>query len=292
MIKVLTRKQIDSKTWDDFIKSTPQRTIYALSWFLDLIPQEWGAVVELDSTENFLAVLPFQTKKKYGITKIEQDVYTNELGVYALPAANPQQLVAFFFRKFKFISRYYFNCNNQYNFLKHHPFETTFHLPLNSDYQSLKKAYSNNRIRSSNKKQQVVESNDIAPLITMFKKHVAANIYGVEAYQYDLLESIYQTAVDKGLAYILYVKNELNEVLSGTLFITSFDRLIYFYSASTPDGWANNSQALLIDYVIKKHANTNTILDFEGGSVDGIGKFYSSFGAKAIKIYSYRKMLL
>lgn len=290
MIKVLTRKQIDSKTWDDFIESTPQRTIYALSWFLDLIPQEWGAVIELDSKGKFLAVLPFQTKNKYGFTKIEQDAYTNELGVYSLPAANPQQLVAFFFRKFKFISRYYFNCNNQFDFLDKAFFETTFHLCLNSDYQTLTKGYSNNRIRSSNKNQQVVESNDIDSLITMFKKHIAANIYGVEAYQYDLLESIYQTAVDKGLAYILYVKNEVNEVLSGTLFLISFDRLIYFYSASTPDGWANNSQALLIDYVIKKHANSNTVLDFEGGSVAGIGKYYSSFGADPLKIYSYRKM--
>lgn len=298
MIKVLTRNQIDSQAWDNFIQRTPQRTVYAMSWFLDLIPclaarraQQWGAVVEFDSNNEWIAVLPFQTQKKYGITKIEQDAFTNELGVYHLPSANPTALTAFFFKKFKFISRYYFNCTNQFDFLDQLPFETTFHLSLATDYASLKKGYSNNRIRSANKNQQVVESTDIAPLLLMFKNHVAPNVFGIQNYQYELLKSIYQAASNKQLALILYVKNESDELLSGTLFLSSFNRLIYYFSASTPEGWANNSQALLIDYIIQKHANSNLILDFEGGSIDGIGKFYRSFGAEAVKIYAYRKML-
>lgn len=291
VIKVFNRNEIDSVMWDRFIESTPQKTIYALSWFLDLIPQKWGAVIELNSKGEWLAVLPFQTKKKYGLTKIEQNAFTNELGVYSLPPSHPQALVQFFLKKYKFISRYYFNSTNQFDFLNQLSFETTFHLPLNTSYQSLKKGYSNNRIRSSNKNQYLIESRDIYPLLSLFKQNVASNIYGIEDSQYELLKSIYDIASNKGLAYIVYVKNEFDEILSGTLFVKSFDRLVYFFSASTPAGWANNSQALLIDYVIKHNADTNTILDFEGGSIDGIGKFYRSFGAQELKIYSYRKML-
>ncbi len=291
VIKVLRRNQIDTSIWDNFIQSTPQRTIYAMSWWLDIIPQPWGAVVEVNSKGDWVAVLPYQTKQKYGLTKVEQDAFTNELGVYCLPSANPEKIIAFFFKKFKFISRYYFNCNNQFQALDHLPFETTFHLSLHSDYHSLKKGYSNNRIRTANKNQQVIKSTDIDPLLTMFKKYVAPNINGIVDDQYTLLKSLYHKASRDDLGFILYVKNESDEILSGTLFLQSFNRLIYFFSASTPAGWANNSQALLIDHIIQQHANSPLILDFEGGSVDGIGKFYSSFGAEEVKIYVYRKML-
>ena len=281
MIVVLKRQQINSCDWDNFIESTPQRTVYAMSWFLDLIPQEWGAVVELDSRGNFIAALPFQTKKKYGFTKIEQDAFTNELGIYSLKSSHPTLLIEVFFKKFKFISRYYFNTYNQIDILNALPFETTYLLDLNRSYEMIQKSYSTNRHRNlkkaQNESQSIIESTAIDDLILTFKNHISPKIDGISDYQYQLIKSVYTAASNKKKGFILQVKNESGELLSSAFFLQSFNRLIYFFAASTPKG-------------LSSFANTDTVLDFEGGSIESIGKFYSSFGASSVKIYSYRKM--
>jgi len=295
MLQVLSRNEIDTKQWDDFIARTPQRTVYATSWFLDLIPQEWGAVVETDEQRSFKAVMPFQFLKKYGLKKVDQNPFAKELGVYHLPHANPEGLIKLFLHTFPFISRYYFNTSNQFGVLCGEGQNTVVHhLTLNKPYKALAAGYSTNRRRNIVKAKghalQIDEDGDIDELISMFRENVAGKIYGIQPGQLEVINIIYASLKRRRIGVIYCVRNNVGEPLSMALLIHSYQRLIYYFAASNDEGRRTNAQTLLLDHVIKQYAESETVLDFEGGGTPGLDQFYSSFGARAMKITYLRRM--
>ncbi len=62
MIKHLKYEHIDKERWDDCIDQSFNGVIYAYSWFLDVVCEEWEALVEGD----YERVFPINFRKKYG----------------------------------------------------------------------------------------------------------------------------------------------------------------------------------------------------------------------------------
>ena len=60
---LLTRSQINTQEWDTFIRSSQQRIIYGLSWYLDTVSEDWNALV-WPAKENYQIVMPLPVKKK------------------------------------------------------------------------------------------------------------------------------------------------------------------------------------------------------------------------------------
>jgi len=288
MIKIVHRNQIDSGVWDNFIERSLQRNIYALSWYLDLMPKRWGAVIEFDKSLNYVTVLPFQLKSVYGIDIVDQEPATKELGFYSLTEDVSEELLTMLKNKFRYISRYNFNAKNDLGYLSGLESRTTYHLNLNCTYDTLFTNYKSMRKRTLKKAkeriQHIIEADDMESLIDIFKQNVAHKIYGLRNYQYELLKKIYHETKRREMSFILHVTSETGKVISAGLFIKSFDRLIYFFGASTPEGRENCSQILLLDHVINKFSSSPMQFDFEGGSIVGIDEFYSSFGARPLKI--------
>lgn len=294
MIQQLKRAQINTSNWDELIEASSQKTIYAYSWYLDCIGQEWEALVEQDQQGKYIAALPYQVKYKYGLKKIEQDAFTNELGVYSLPHSQPELLIKKFLKK-PFISKYLFSASNNHQLAEKLSLETTYHLSLKNDYESIAKNYSTNRKRNLKKAQaeqlKLVEGDTIQNLVQLFKDNVSDKIYGIQETQYHQLEKLYYELKKRELTTIYNMVDDLEEVVSSVMIVRSFDRIIYFFAASSSKGLEKNSQTLLIDALIQKYAQSDLILDFEGGNIESLAQFYRSFGAQPIQIPVYRKML-
>ena len=73
MIKYLKYEHIDKEKWDECIEQSFNGVIYAYSWFLDVVCEEWEALVEGD----YERVFPINFRKKAGVNIIFN--YTDSL---------------------------------------------------------------------------------------------------------------------------------------------------------------------------------------------------------------------
>ena len=79
MITYLTRTQLNKNEYDNCIHNAPQSKVYALSWYLDIVADNWGALV----LNNYEAVMPLPWRKKYGICYVYPPCWTQQLGVFS-----------------------------------------------------------------------------------------------------------------------------------------------------------------------------------------------------------------
>ncbi|OHX64389.1 GNAT family N-acetyltransferase [Flammeovirga pacifica] len=292
IIKRLKSNLINEKEWDEFIRIHAHSFLYAQSWFLNLFDEKWGAYIAYDN-KKIIGILPYQYKIQLGIVKILNNPFVNELGVITdenYDGVKEKLLQSF--TALQFISLYKFNVNNSFNTSKIISLETTHHLSLNSDYDTLFKNYSKNLKRKLKVANNITieKTEDLSTLIHLFKKHVAQKIYGIEEHQYDLLQRIYQEFKSRGIGQV-YIAKEVDEVLCAVLMVQQGNRLIYYFAASSPKGKELNASAFLIDFLIKKNASSNLIFDFEGGDIQGLAQFYGSFGSDKKSIPVLRQML-
>ena len=79
MMRHLRHDEIDKKKWDDCIRSSFNGIIYAYSWYLDVVCEDWESLVEND----YERVFPLTGKRKYGISYLYQPFFTQQLGVFS-----------------------------------------------------------------------------------------------------------------------------------------------------------------------------------------------------------------
>jgi hypothetical protein len=70
-IRYLERNEIDINKWDRCISNAPNGLIYARSFYLDSMAENWSALV----TGDYLYVMPLTWNKKFGIKYLYQTVF-------------------------------------------------------------------------------------------------------------------------------------------------------------------------------------------------------------------------
>lgn len=291
-IVYLHHHEIDKVQWDACVRCSPHGIIYAYSWFLDCLPYRWDGVVDLQTNQHgetvYVSVMPIQIHQQWGIRYITQDAFAHELGIFSrLPELTEEYILTFCtvaFSKFRYISHYRFHTQQKLpcGYFQEVTRHTTYHLALNSPYPQLYQHFRDDRrwnIRKAQRNGLVVQkSHDIETLLRLFQKHVAHKIAGIRPYQYDVLRKIYKTAREKGCCWLIEIVNN-GEVVSMGWALLDHRKIIYFFSASSPEGLKKGAATLALDALIKEYANTPYILDFEGSDIPTIADFYKSFGA-------------
>ncbi|NJK95442.1 MAG: hypothetical protein HC905_11490 [Bacteroidales bacterium] len=91
-ISYLTNENIDIKKWDKCIKKAFNGTIYAYSWYLNIVSKGWGALIEGD----YEKVMPLPQTRIAGIDILTQPKLTGHLGVFSTTTITEAVLRAFF----------------------------------------------------------------------------------------------------------------------------------------------------------------------------------------------------
>lgn len=304
-LRFFTHSEIDKQKWDECIDQSPQGLVYALSFYLDAVSPNWGAVIE-ENESNYLTVMPLTEKSKYGIKFLHQPLFCQQLGIFSvekeISAEKIDSFLTFTLEKYKFISHYHFNSNVFSSYLlykKPNYFELrqTHHLSLASSYASIYKNYSADRKlnlkRAVRANLQIVESEDIEPLINMFERDIAHKISGgVATNAYDILRKLYKLLYKNGLCTLFYTKNQQGQLGAGGLFVFYQHQIIYIFNAAYHAHRKENGRTLLIDYILKKYAESSYTFDFESPEIEQISQFYQSFGAEAVpySVISYNHL--
>ncbi|NCP21351.1 MAG: hypothetical protein CO023_00570 [Flavobacteriales bacterium CG_4_9_14_0_2_um_filter_35_242] len=288
MIYYLLNHLIDKRKYDACIKNAPQAKVYAFSWYLDCVAQNWDVLV----LNDYEAVMPLPHKKKYGVNYIFQPFWIQHLGIFSTITLTEVDLNAFIAhipKKFKLID---YNINFKSNFESP---KVNYILPLYEDYKCLFKNFSKGRKSSISQAQKsgivIKESEDFQVIIELFKQNRGLNIRLSErAYiQLDLL--LKQAQFFKCLK-ITIAYSDKNRLLGGAFFILSNKRITYLFSAINQQGRDLQAMSLILNTMIKRHAKSGEVLDFEGSMLTGVAAFIKSFGTQQELYYHLKKWQL
>ena len=91
MIQFFSHKEINKRKWDECISSSVNGRVYAYSWYLDIVTDQWDALI----LDNYQAVFPLPFRRKCGIDYVYQPVFTQQLGLFSQAPLSPSLLEEF-----------------------------------------------------------------------------------------------------------------------------------------------------------------------------------------------------
>ncbi len=299
---LLQRSQIDDQVWNALIDQSSHPVIYAYTWYLDCVSPDWCALV-WPSTQNYEIVMPLPVKKRWGMTVVQQPLFCQYLGLFSKEQISEEALTVFLkslSRHFQYISAYDFHPRHTPLLRKLLPARPEFEvmekathwLDLEKSYEEIAGRYSRDRRKNLRKalKQEweYSESEDIEPLIALFRENHAGKIRNVKETAYSTLRSILHLVLKKHLGRVQYAI--LNgKIRAGVMFLEKTGTRIYIFNAADPVGRKGNARTYLLDRYFRRFAGGGQVFDFESPELKSIADFYESFGAEAQVFLSIKK---
>lgn len=291
-IRFLQRDEIDDIKWDACIYESFNSLIYAYTWYLDNVAEDWGAIV----LDDYKTVMPLPTRKKWGFTYIYQPFFCQQLGVFSNNEIS-QAIVNTFFEaipshiSYIDIQTNIFTKPETGNIVTKQ--KTNFHLPLITTYEKLESAYNSNtkrNLKKANKaKLELLENAEPSSIVKLYKDNYAALTPEIKDADYQNLSRIINTCLRMGVLNAWSVFDEKNSLCAGALFIKDHKNVYYLLGASSNEGKENGAMHTLFDNFIKTHSGRDLILDFEGSEIEGIARFYKGLGAKPVYYHSVQQ---
>lgn len=293
-VRLLCAAEIDLDAWDACVQAAPQVVPYACSWWLQATAGRWEALVETDeATSRYRAVWPLPVKRRLWGRAVYQPPFTQQLGILGSEAD-----VAVWLADETVLARYHqlysqFNTDNGLPATVPPPLAVqlrqTYHLPLHLPYDTLRAGYCadyRRRLRLHEVAPQPLraqETPNAEPLLALFRQ-TQGPAAGLRARHYAGLRRLVAALQQRQLAELHEVRDsQTGELLAGALFVRYRSRLIYLFAAASVEGKKAAAPLLLVDAAIRRHAGTpGLVLDFEGGMIPSIARFFANFGATPV----------
>jgi hypothetical protein len=281
MIHYVKREDLEVEKYNNCIENSIQSRIYAFSWYLDIIADNWDVLVQ----DDYEAVMPVPWKQKYFIKYVTQPFFCQQLGVFSKHEISNEVIRNFI----KEIPNKFFRISLQLNAENSIDSErlvkkNNYVLALNKTSEVLIAGFSNNRKRDLKKaiSSSLIIDEDIS--VKEFFKFYLLNdkYYDKHNSIKNVLENILQI---KNGSLKLYGIRSNGVLISCVLLLDDMKRVTYLVPVHNNLSKKNGAMTLLITTIIKKYQNSDYILDFEGSMVKGVASFYKSFGAEK-EVYS------
>lgn len=283
MISYTENKGIDRSRWDHLISHSPNGLIYSYSWFLDLVCENWDALIE----DDYKAVLPLPKRKKFGIEYIFQPFYTNQFGIISYDAVSTEKVNSFLQsipEKFRYVDMM-LNFQNKTAASDYSVTERRAQfLNLHSGYEEMRKKYDSNlkrNLQKAEKNKLSVKAGVPAETVTDYFSKARGNELGnFSEKDYKTLTEILRAAVTRGNGFTLGAYSINNELLATAGFLRDSKRIIFVKGGSSSAGKELGAMHLIMDHLLRKEQNQNLLFDFGGSIVPSVARFYNSFGAE------------
>ena len=286
MITYIKRKDLEVEKYDACIENSMQSRVYAFSWYLDIVADNWDVLV----LDDYKAVMPIPWNRKYGVSYITQPYFCQQLGVFS-EVDIPQNFLNDFILSIpsNFIkTNYQFNSHN--NIGNRGVVKDNYVLSLDKEYKEIRVKYRKDRkyrINQVRKKNYSIVSPTAKEIIDISDKYY--KFIDISNKEFKKIVTLINVSLEKKIGFTLGVINNEGELLGSSFFIKTNTRIMYLFSAVTDEGKKHQVASLILDTVIEKYANEKYILDFEGSMISSISSFYKSFGANLEEYKLYEK---
>lgn len=292
-IRYLERNEIDIIKWDNCIRTAPNGLIYARSFYLDAMAENWSALVAGD----YQYVMPLTWNKKVGLKYLYQPYFTKSLGVFGNSRHSFE--ISSFLHAIPDMFRYWDIDLNENNFVStdirklHQRARRNYLLSLVNNYEHISQQYKRLANRMTKKAieghVQIVRGEAPALIIQLYQRDYANRHRSISGTIYEKLTSCTAKAFENNLAETYLAKSLSGETLAYYMILKD-ERYIYsLLGGSTNEGKLKGAFYLLTDAIIRDHAGTNKIFRFEGSDIPGISFFDNLFGPERI---SYQHLVM
>ncbi|MCE3279422.1 MAG: hypothetical protein K0S44_1613 [Bacteroidetes bacterium] len=280
---IVYSEKVDKKKWDACINSSANSSVFATSAYLDSVCDNWSGLISND----YEAVFPIVWGSKYRIKYVYQPFFTRYFGVYSKTEPS-EKLVSDFIQAIPDQFKYMEFCMHEQNSVSDKEIEKKERkfqfLDLNRSYESVFKTYSENAKRSIKKAiksgAQIKEGIDPNEIVDLFKHTKGRELEVFAAKDYQRLLHLMDVFKKNKSAESIAVYHADGTLSAAGFFLKYKNRYIFLKSGVTEYGKTHGYMHLLFDHFIKKHSESECILDFGGSSVESVARFYNNFGAK------------
>ncbi len=285
-IQYLPQQEIDQTKWDDCINRSNNGLIYAYSFYLNQMADQWDALV----LNDYEMVMPLPWRRKYGIHYLYQPLLVAQLGLFG-NGITPGILEKFLqaipgkFRLWEFPLNHgnLFSINGFDLYAR-----SNYILPLDQSHEEISANYRENLRRNLRKSDQYgsfageASIEDVTEIIKGFNGEGQTK-------ELDRFTTLYKQLAQKDMAACLGIFSKNNELLASAAFLFSHRRAYYLLVGNHPNGRTLGASHALIDHFIRIHAGKDLVLDFEGSDIRNLAFFYSSFGAREEKYAAIKR---
>lgn len=280
MIKYVKRAGLNIQKYDACIEGSIQSRIYAFSWYLDIVADNWGVLV----LDDYEAVMPIPFRKKYGVKYVYPPFWLLELGVFSLKKnADYQSFLDVLFHEFKFIESR-MNTDNiiqkSSSFLIVKQMQV---LKLEGIYESIFENYRKDRkkdLRKANKANLTEKWNDnYDKLIQLFIDNVGKRTPFIVAKDYVNLKKLMISCIDRKVGEVLSIYDKENKLVASGFFLKHKDSITILVSSTDFNNRNNGENTFLIDRAIHRYQKNYSLFNFGGSSMKTIANYFLSFGA-------------
>lgn len=285
-IKYVKHKYIDKQLWDNCVNNSVNRFIYAQSWYLDIISENWDAIIY----DNYSAVMPVIWKKKYRLRYVYQPIYMQQTGIFFTEKLTISEILKFI----EIVNKKFLKIDINFNYANKLPknisfkIRTNYILDLNCTYENLYSNFNKNtkrNIKKAQKKNLTIVNNATAEEHIEFKK---LNLESdVPDFVFTRFKKIINYCKQNNCAEQYLVKNEKEEIISSVFLPIDGNRIYYLQATSNNEGKSKAAAFMIINTIIEKYAGTNIVLDFEGSMIPGVARFFHGWGAVQQNYFHY-----
>ncbi|MFY8046647.1 MAG: hypothetical protein ACOVOS_08740, partial [Chitinophagaceae bacterium] len=257
-IRLVTRQDIDHQLWDACIDNTTNGLVYAKIDFLDLMSDQWDAIV----IDNYRAIMPIPFRKKWGIRYVYQVPFIQQLGLIGtyddtelLECLNLMQ------ETFRY-GGYAFNFLNTTGVAT---VAKNYVLDLTPDYQTIAKGYRNDHRRNLQwdriRQLEYRKTEAVVETIHLYRELYHHKFLHVPRQSF---EHLIRFAQRRPAQAIVREARENGKLSSAILALKDNKRLYTLVSATTEQGKKTAANRFLLDRLIREFAGNDLLLDFEG----------------------------
>lgn len=290
MIQLIEHSKIDFEKYDSCVNDSIFPTVYAQSWYLDIVTQkEWKALV----LNDYQAVMPIpyaRMKRSFWKKSLVQPPFCQQLGVYSTVELAQKEFDLLYdsFLELNPTTYLFNHSNNRFLMNKTNVrSRTNYILNLDDNYNALFANFSASKrqsVRKTLKKGLELKPLQVTDEFLEFHNNNVPNAQSlkIQSIQKNLLSTLFK----KDLLQILGAFYQ-GEMVAVAVFVFFQNRIYYLNSASGDSGRKLLAMDFIIKSVIELNADSSNILDFEGSEIPGVAKFISSFGAKNEPFYAF-----
>lgn len=278
-IRYLKRNQIDAARWDALIKCSPDGRPYAYSWHLDIVADDWHALV----LNDYEAVMPLPTNRKlFGFRQIFNPFFSQQLGIFGGQSLSENTVIAFIealppsFRKI--ILYLHSGTPALSNFSVKE--RTNYVLNIERPYDEIHKGYSRNlrrNLKVANEIHTLLEAPlSVADFVTLHRQR-SEELFSIPRAAYQRLEELMDAYLERDMAAFLGATNSSGRLLACGFFPLSHGRVFNPACPALPEGRTTYSIHWITDQVIQRYAEKMERFDFEGSDLPGVAAFFQRF---------------
>jgi hypothetical protein len=278
-IKYIHREHLDEEKYNLCIDTSLQSKIYAFSWYLDVVCDQWAVLV----LNDYEAVMPVPFRKKYLIQYVHPPLWILQLGIFSKRDYIQSDFISVIQKRFRFIELR-LNVKNLFDTENSNFLEKQFQeLELTTGYDNIKKGYQSDRkkdLKRAEKSELRIEwAGSPLDLITLFQNNVGKRTPEIKEQDYQNLETLINFCLMKDCGELCFVYQ--GEKLVAAAFFLKYQETSTILCSSTDfSNRKNGANTFLIDQAIQRYVNAYKTFSFGGSSMQSVAKYFFSFGAQ------------